>query len=213
MSEHGWQQFLGATGVEDWVVLHDGATAAFRVTSLVEAARLAEAVAGVPGMERGIVLTVASDRLTVRLTRVLWQLESEHIEVARAVSWVAAADGARPDRSAVQEVQVAIAAQPDSVDIGFWRALLGYEPMADDNAVDPRGHGSTMWVQELESLRHAMHLDVSVAREHVGGAPGSRTGGRRPDGRRLRSATLVDTLRPRREPGLHCRLARRGRRP
>lgn len=56
------------------------------------------------------------------------------------------------------------------MDVGFWRAVLGYAPMADDNAVDPLGHGSTVWMQELDeakSLRHAMHLDVSVAREHL----------------------------------------------
>ena len=42
--------------------------------------------------------------------------------------------------------------------------------MADDNAVDPLGHGSTVWMQELDEakpLRHAMHIDVSVAREHA----------------------------------------------
>jgi 4a-hydroxytetrahydrobiopterin dehydratase len=42
--------------------------------------------------------------------------------------------------------------------------------MADDNAVDPLGHGSTVWMQELDPakpLRHAMHVDVSVAREQV----------------------------------------------
>ena len=42
--------------------------------------------------------------------------------------------------------------------------------MSDDNAVDPLGHGSTVWMQELDEakpLRHAMHIDVSVAREHV----------------------------------------------
>jgi 4a-hydroxytetrahydrobiopterin dehydratase len=42
--------------------------------------------------------------------------------------------------------------------------------MAPDNAVDPLGHGSTVWMQELneaKSLRHAMHIDVSLAREHV----------------------------------------------
>jgi 4a-hydroxytetrahydrobiopterin dehydratase len=142
----------------------------FRVASLVEAARLAEAVAEVSGTERGIVLTVGSDHLTVRLTRDVWQLEPEHVEVARAVSEVAAAHGALADRGAVQEVQVAIAAQPDSIDIGFWRAVLGYEPTAEDNAVDPLGHGSTVWMQGLDParpLQHAMHLDVSVARGHV----------------------------------------------
>ena len=38
------------------------------------------------------------------------------------------------------------------------------------NAIDPLGHGSTVWMQELDAakpLRHVMHVDVSVAREHV----------------------------------------------
>ena len=42
--------------------------------------------------------------------------------------------------------------------------------MADDNAVDPLGHGSTIWMQEIDQakpLRHAMHVDVSVARDQV----------------------------------------------
>ena len=55
------------------------------------------------------------------------------------------------------------------------RRLLARGPrvrteLADDNAVDPLGHGSTVWMQELDPakpLRHAMHVDVSVAREHV----------------------------------------------
>jgi 4a-hydroxytetrahydrobiopterin dehydratase len=166
MSEQGWREFLGADGIDDWVVLHGGATAVFRVGSLVEAARLAEAVAGVPGVDPGILMTVASDRLTVRLTRGVWQLELRHVEVASAVSAIARTFGASPDRIAVQEVQVAIAGQPDAVDVGFWRAVLGYSPMA----VDPLGHGSTVWMQELDSAkprRHAMHVDVSVAREHA----------------------------------------------
>jgi len=52
--------------------------------------------------------------------------------------------------------------------VAFWRAVLGYDPLAPDNGVDPLGHGSTFWVQELDPakpLRHAMHVDVSVARE------------------------------------------------
>jgi 4a-hydroxytetrahydrobiopterin dehydratase len=145
MSEQGWQDFLAAKGVDDWVVLHGGAMAVFRVRSLVEAARLAEAVAKVTGLEgSGVLLTVATASLTIRLTRDIWQLEPRHLELARAVS--------------------------DAIDLGFWRAVLGYAPMADDNAVDPLGHGSTVWMQPLDAakpLRQAMHLDVSVAREQV----------------------------------------------
>jgi 4a-hydroxytetrahydrobiopterin dehydratase len=171
MSEQGWHDFLAAEGVDDWVVLHGGATAVFRVASLSEAARLAEAVAKAPEIAgAGVLLTLADARVTVRLSRDIWNLERCHVQLARAVSAVAREHGAVPDRAAVQEVQVAIAAKLDAIDIGFWRAVLGYTPMADDNAVDPLGHGSTVWMQELDQakpLRHAMHIDVSVAREQA----------------------------------------------
>jgi 4a-hydroxytetrahydrobiopterin dehydratase len=171
MSELGWQGFLAAEGGGDWVVLHGGATAVFRAGSLGEAARLAEAVAQVPGLEgSGALLTIADAHLTVRLTRDIWMLEPRHVEIARAVSVVARAHGAVADRASVREVQLAISSKPDAIDVGFWRAVLGYAPMSDDNAVDPLGHGSTVWMQELNEakpLLHAMHVDVSVAREHV----------------------------------------------
>jgi 4a-hydroxytetrahydrobiopterin dehydratase len=71
MSEEGWQELLHAEGVEDWVVLHGGATASLiGVGSLGGAARLAQAVAEVPGFAgSGGLLTIADGRLTVRLTR------------------------------------------------------------------------------------------------------------------------------------------------
>ncbi len=152
-------------------MLHGGATAVFRVQSIEEAARLAGAVAAVPGLAgSGVLLTVADRGVTVRLTRDLWGLEPRHIELARGVSAVARTHWAPADRAAVQEVQVAVAAQPDEIDVGFWRAVLGYDSMSDDNAVDSLGHGSTVWMQDLDegkALRHAMHIDVSLAREHA----------------------------------------------
>uniref|UniRef100_UPI00404B1380 VOC family protein n=1 Tax=Candidatus Limnocylindrus sp. TaxID=2802978 RepID=UPI00404B1380 len=54
----------------------------------------------------------------------------------------------------------------------FWRAVLGYAPMQSDNAIDPLGNSSTVWMQELDEakpLRHAMHIDVSVPREQAEG--------------------------------------------
>jgi 4a-hydroxytetrahydrobiopterin dehydratase len=170
MSEPGWRSFLDAEGVGDWVVLHGGATAVFGVASLLEAAQLATALADIVGAEPNALITVACDHLAVRLTRDLWQLEPRHVEVARAISAVAASRGARSDRCAVREVQVAIASLPDAVDVVFWREVLGYAAASDDNGVDPLGHGSTVWMQELDPakpLRHAMHLDVSVAADRV----------------------------------------------
>ena len=171
MSEEGWRGFLRADGLEDWVVLHGGATAVYAVGSLGAAARLAAAVAEVPGLEgSGALLTLTAGQVTVRLTRGVFRVEQGHVELARAVSQVARAQGASAERARAQEVGLAVAARPDEVDVGFWRAVLGYSALADDNGVDPLGHGSTFWMQELDPdrpLRHAMHVDVSVAREHA----------------------------------------------
>jgi 4a-hydroxytetrahydrobiopterin dehydratase len=171
MSEHGWRAFLADQGGSDWVVLHGGATAVFRVGSMLEAARLAEAIAQIPDVDpAGVLMTIARDQITVRLTRGLEHLEERHVQLARAISAVAREHRAVGDRTRVQEVQLAVAARPDEIDLGFWRAVLGYRESSDDNAVDPLGHGSTVWMQDLDPakpLRHAMHVDVSVAREQA----------------------------------------------
>jgi 4a-hydroxytetrahydrobiopterin dehydratase len=171
MNGQGWRNFLAAQGGSDWVVLHGGATAVFRVRSVVEAARLAEAIAHIPGLDgAGVLMTIADGQLTVRLTRGVERLEQRHVQLAQAVSAVARELGAVADRTRVQEVQLAISARPDEIDVGFWRAVLGYSELAEDNAIDPLGHGSTVWMQDLDPakpLRHAMHVDVSVAREQA----------------------------------------------
>ena len=169
MSEQGWRRFLAAEGVDDWVVLHGGAVAVFRVGSLAESAQLAVAVAEVEGAD-GVLVTLARDRVAVRLSRGVFRLEEHHAQLARDISAVAKEHGAPADRALAQEVQVAVAAQPDAIDIDFWRAVLGYDPLSEDNAVDPLGHSSTVWLQELDpgkTLRHAMHVDVSLAREEA----------------------------------------------
>jgi 4a-hydroxytetrahydrobiopterin dehydratase len=171
VTEQGWREFLATQGGADWVVLHGGATAVFRVQSMVEAARLAEALSRIPGLAgTGALMTIADDQLTVRLTRGVFRLEERHVRLAQAVSAAAREHGAVADRTRVQGVQLAISAQPEATDVGFWRDVLGYVELAEDNAIDPLGHGSTVWMQELDPakpLRHAMHVDVSVAREQA----------------------------------------------
>jgi 4a-hydroxytetrahydrobiopterin dehydratase len=172
MSEQGWSDFIAQEGGGDWVVLHGGPTAVFRTPSLQEAAALAHAMAGVEGLagSRAAMSITGAGLLSVRLTRERWGIEARHVALARAISELARAHGAIADRSAVQEVQVAIAAKPEAADIEFWRAVLGYDEMSPDNAIDPLGHGSTVWSQELDEakvLRHAMHVDVSLAREQA----------------------------------------------
>jgi 4a-hydroxytetrahydrobiopterin dehydratase len=171
MSEDGWKAFLSAEGLDDWAVLHGGPTAVFRTGSMAEAAQLAVAIAAIPGVAgTRAALTITDGRVTVRLTREMWGIEAEHADLARAIAAVARDHGATADRDAIQEVQVAISAKPDEIDLGFWQAVLGYDPLASDNGHDPLGHGSTVWMQDLDPakpLRHAMHIDVSVPQDHA----------------------------------------------
>ncbi len=171
MSEEGRSAFLAASGVEEWAVLHGGPTAVFRTSSLADAAALAQAIAAVPGLDgTNAHISLLADRVTVRLTREVWKIEESHAALARAISAAARAHGAAADRAVIHEVQVAISAKPDAIDLGFWRAVLGYAPMQGDNAIDPLGNSSTVWMQELDAakpLRHAMHIDVSVPREQA----------------------------------------------
>src|SRR5688500_7519659 len=122
MREQGWREFLSADGLDDWVVLHGGPTAVFRVGPRQEAARLAARVAELPGLEPRTLLTVTSDRLTVKLTREMWGTELSHVEVARAISALAREHGAAADREAGQEVQLAAAAKAATIDLGYRRA-------------------------------------------------------------------------------------------
>ena len=171
MSEQGWKAFLAAEGLEDWSVLHGGAAAFFQTPSLAAAAALAEAIAHRPALrDRGVVLTLSDRGVAVRLTRDVWQLEDEHVALARAVSAAARERGATAMPAAVQEVQVAVSAAPEELDAAFWRAVLGYAPAAEDNLVDPLAHGSTFWFQEVgegKPPRPAFHIDVSVPRSEA----------------------------------------------
>src|SRR5262249_57305149 len=123
MSEQGWRDFLAAQDGSDWVVLHGGATAVFRVPSVVEAARLAEALAHVPGLDgAGVLMTIADGQLSVRLTRDLWRLEERHVQLAHAISAVARGHGAVGDPTRGPEGALAPPAPPHAGDGRLWRA-------------------------------------------------------------------------------------------
>ena len=160
MSEQGWHGFLAAEGVDDWVVVYGGATAVFRVGSLSEAARFAAAVAKAPGIAgAGVLLTLADARVTVRLSRDIWNLEPRHVELARAVSAVARQHGAVPDRAAVQEVQLAIAAKREAIESVFARPSSAHP--WPRHAVDPLARSTVGSLSSTisKNMRHAMHID------------------------------------------------------
>ena len=127
MSEQGWLECLAAEGVDDWVVLHGGATAAFRRSIARPGGELAEAVSRLSGLGgSGALMTISGDGLGVRLTRGVFRLEVGHLDLARAVSaagehgGVGAASGARGP--------VGDRRQARGDRCRLRRAVLGYSP-------------------------------------------------------------------------------------
>ena len=201
MSEDGWRGFLAAEGVDDWVVLHGGATAVFRAGSLFEAARLAEAVAEIAGLAGRCVDDVI-DGLTVRLTAALStgvSVTSSSPERSprsrgnREPRWTGrGTGGAALDRGEAGLGRCRLLAR--GVGYGEWPMTTPSTPSATD-----RRSGCRSWT--AKSLRHAMHVDVrSPASRPRGGSPRRW---RPAAGSWTTEAPALDPCRSCRQPGLH----------
>ena len=170
MSESEWitpEQFHAAEGVDDWRVLAFGVCARFATGAFSAAAELAAAVAAVPGLDGANPgLDVRGDGVTVQL-----RAEPDHgmragdIALARRVSAVAAAHGARAEPATVQELNVTVDALTAADIMPFWCAVLGYEQRGAEDLVDPLDRGPSFWFQDMDAprpQRNRLHLDVFV---------------------------------------------------
>lgn len=166
------QQFQESAGVEDWRVLFEGACTHFRTKSfaagvaLVDAiGRLADTANHHPDVDlryRGV---------TVRLrTHQVDGLSERDVALARQISAVARELAVVADPSAVQTVQIAIDAQVIPEVMPFWRAVLGYRQVEDEDLIDARGRGPSLWFQQMDAprpQRNRIHLDVSVPHDQA----------------------------------------------
>ena len=177
--------FHAADGVEDWRVVFEGACAHFRTRSFAagvalvnEIGRLADAANHHPDVD----LRYAA--VTVRLwTHEVRGLSERDVALAQQISAAARDLGVLADPSAVQTVQVAIDALVSNDVMPFWRAVLGYEQVGDEDLVDPRGRGPAIWFQgmaESRTERNRIHVDISVPHDQAEArvAAGVAAGGR-----------------------------------
>jgi 4a-hydroxytetrahydrobiopterin dehydratase len=166
------RQFHEADGVEDWRVLFEGACAHFRTRSfatgvaLVDAiGRLADAANHHPDVD------LRYGGVTVRLTtHDVDGLSERDITLARQISTAARELDVAADPTAVQTVQVAIDALVRSEVMPFWRAVLGYREMRDEDLVDAHGRGPSIWFQEMDAprpQRNRIHVDISVPHDQA----------------------------------------------
>jgi 4a-hydroxytetrahydrobiopterin dehydratase len=161
------RQFQESDGVGDWRDVGMGACACFRTGSFVrglmlvdEIGRLAEAMNHHPDID----LQYAT--VTVRLlTHDIMGLSNLDAELASQISAAARAAGIDADPTAVQTVQLTIDAHSTEDIRPFWRAALDYKEVGDEDLVDPRGRGPSIWFQPMDEPRpdrNRVHIDVFV---------------------------------------------------
>ena len=168
------RRFHEADGVEDWRVLGEGACACFRTGSFVAGARLVHAIGELAGLgEHHPDLDLRHEGVTVRLLTTAddwYGLTERDLDLARQISAVARQLGLSADPSALQTVQVSIDALVGSEVMPFWRAVLGYQEVGDEDLVDPQGRGPSLWFQDMDGprpQRNRIHVDVWVPHDQA----------------------------------------------
>jgi 4a-hydroxytetrahydrobiopterin dehydratase len=166
------KQFHEADGVEDWRVLFEGACAHFRTGSFSAGVALVDAIgrlADVANHHPDVDLRYGS--VTVRLmSHDIDGFSERDVTLARQISVAARELDVPADPTAVQTVQVAIDALVHPDVMPFWRAVLGYREMGDEDLVDPRGRGPSLWFQQMDAprpQRNRIHVDISVPHDQA----------------------------------------------
>ena len=159
------EQFKAADGVTEWRMMYDGPTAFFRTRSMADGAALASTIGTFDGMA-GIdaAVDLRADGVTVRLS---WYsgMTEQHVSLAQRISAAAHDAGAEPDTSRLQVVQVTVDALSIPEVVAFWRAVLDYHEIGDDDLIDPRGRGPMVWFQDMDTprrQRNRVHVDISL---------------------------------------------------
>ena len=152
-------------------MLFDGAFAHFRTGSFAKGIALVDAIgelADAANHHPDVDLRLAG--VTVRTSSHDVQgLSERDVALARRISAAARELGVPPTRPAVQVVQVAIDALVTPEVRPFWRAVLGYREVGDEDLVDPRARGPSIWFQELDAPRRERNRIHVGRRGHLDG--------------------------------------------
>jgi len=168
------KQFDDSAGVEDWRAIWGGgiAGAYFQTGSFSTGAALVHAINELPAAANHHVdVDLRAEGVTVKLfTHEPGGLTNEDVELAREISAAASKLGAAADPSAVQHVQVAIDALVPADVLPFWRAVLGYQAVGDEDVLDPLRRGPSFWFQQMDAprpQRNRFHIDVYLPRDQA----------------------------------------------
>jgi len=162
------RQFHEAGGVEDWrVLLGDRAYSHFRTQSFAQGVSLVNAIGALAdAADHHPDLDLRYRGLTVRLwTHDVDGLSTRDIELARRISAAARELGIPADPLSVEDVQVSVHVLDAATVMPFWRAVLGYRARGEEELLDPRGRGPSLWFQRTAPpgrQRSPIHVGVSL---------------------------------------------------
>ena len=168
------RQFDESSGVDDWRALWGGGFACtyFQTGSFGTGAALVQAVSELAAAaDHHIDVDVRREGVTVRLfTDDPGGLSNQDAELAREISAAARRLGVSADPSGVQQVQVTIDALVTAKVRPFWRAVLGYQTVGDEDLLDLHRCGPPFSFQQIDvprPQRNRIHIDVYVPRDQV----------------------------------------------
>jgi 4a-hydroxytetrahydrobiopterin dehydratase len=159
--------FHDAGGVDEWRVLYWGAYAYYRTDSFAQGVRFVTAVADTAEAAGHYPdIDLRPEGVTVRtFTGRDGTLSVSDVDLARRISGVAADMGLAADPSQLQVLGVAVAQDTEADVRPFWAAVLGYQDLGEEDAIDPHRRNPHFWFHQLEPPkpgRGRFHIDLSV---------------------------------------------------
>jgi len=155
----------------DWRVVRNDACAHFRTGSFAAGVafvdaigRLADATDHHPDVD------LRSEGVTVRLRTESGTLGEREVALAQQISAAARELDVPVDPTSLQIVQIAIDAMVIPDVMPFWRAVLGYRKVDDEDLIDPLFQGPPMWFQQMDvprPQRNRIHIDVYVPHDQA----------------------------------------------
>ena len=159
-------------GLDDWRFFLKKLHARFRTGSFVKGLELVTRIteaAEAANHHPDVVLTYP--QVDVDLTsHDVGGVTSRDLDLARAISAIAAELGAEPAPRDVSTLELALDV-PDAAEVrDFWAAVLGYDQDGSEPEVwDSSGRNNTLWFQESPDatgeVQQRFHLDIVVPRE------------------------------------------------
>jgi 4a-hydroxytetrahydrobiopterin dehydratase len=159
--------FHEAEGVDDWRVLYWGAYAYYSTGSFAAGAKLVAAISEVAAaVGHSPDVDLRPEGVTIRtFSREDGALSESDIELARQISLAARELGLEADPSQLQMVGVAVAQDAGQDVRPFWAAVLGYQNLGADDAIDRHRRNPHFMFHDLKPSkpgRGRFHIDVSV---------------------------------------------------